>query len=353
MEVVIKSELSSERSATPMEEPFVADPEAAETPAIHFGSQEHFFFLSNAFPSRITFGNHEFANAEAVFQAAKFREHPKLQQAMIEMKWPVDLVDRAQHWTRYVPEDWEEQCLAVMKEVQTLKYVQNDQLRARLLQTGDTELIYTSKDDKYFGRDQDGQGQNHLGQILMELRYRFNTLLETVCLSRCFKLSADRQQSRSAVWHTNNTSEQWYLPGDKRLQEVTVQPAIEDAPASEPAFLHNIVHGHEPWTLYILFQVRGRVTDDDNLWVNFSRDEGRRIRGEGYVSDSGRFSKESPLSSENLKATAKGDAEISIYGIHVDLPASDGDIKIHISSKSAEYPEQPNYTLSVKTAAAE
>ncbi|CAD6979898.1 unnamed protein product [Tilletia controversa] len=307
MEVVIKSELSSERSATPMEEPFVADPEAAETPAIHFGSQEHFFFLSNAFPSRITFGNHEFANAEAVFQAAKFREHPKLQQAMIEMKWPVDLVDRAQHWTRYVPEDWEEQCLAV---------------------TGDTELIYTSKDDKYFGRDQDGQGQNHLGQILMELRYRFNTLLETVCLSRCFKLSADRQQSRSAVWHTNNTSEQWYLPGDKRLQEVTVQPAIEDAPASEPAFLHNIVHGHEPWTLYILFQVRGRVTDDDNLW-------------------------ESPLSSENLKATAKGDAEISIYGIHVDLPASDGDIKIHISSKSAEYPEQPNYTLSVKTAAAE
>ncbi|CAD6943393.1 unnamed protein product [Tilletia controversa] len=353
IEVVAMSEVSSERSATPTEEPVVVEPEAAKTPAIRFGSAtEPFFFLSNSFPSRIAFGAFGFPNAEAAFQAAKFREHPTLQLAIVNTKWPGDVIDKARDWIDYVPEDWEERRLSVMKEVLMLKYTQNDQLQARLLQTGDAELIYTSRIDDYFGQDRHGHGQNHLGNILMNVRAILRT--HPGELSECFKSSTCRPTSRSTVWCMSHTSEKWYPLGTKRLQAVTIEPAVEDASASSYAFLHSISHGNQPWRFEVLIQVRAAAaTGAGDLWVHFHRYDDVRYSPYGHRVDPGNFDKQVQLSSENLKATAKGGADVLIYGVHVDLPPHDGETKIYIlPSKSATRPEQPNYTLSVTTAAA-
>ncbi|CAD6940209.1 unnamed protein product [Tilletia laevis] len=350
------SEISSERSVTPTEESVVVEPEATEAPVIRFGSgTEPFFFLSNSFPSRIAFGSSEFMNAETAFQAAKFRDHPELQLAIANTKWPGDAIDKARNWIDYVPEDWEEECLSIMKEVQTLKYTQNNQLRARLLQTGDAELIFTSRMDKFFGRDRDDQGHNHLGNILMSVRALLRTLPGD--LSNRFKPSPCRPASRSTIWCTNFASEQWYPTGKARLQEVSVKPAVEDALASEDTFLHSISHGNQPWRFEVLIQVRAAAaTGAGDLWVHFHRlDNPRYSPAHGrWVPDPGSFDKQVQLSSENLKATVKGGADVLIYGVHVDLPPHDGKTEIYIlPSKSATRPEQPNYTLSVTTAAAE
>ncbi|CAD6935877.1 unnamed protein product [Tilletia controversa] len=341
---MIKSEVIPEGSANPSDELVAVAPGAADTPVICFGSRSKpFFFLSNLFPSRISLGDFEFFNAEAAFQAAKFHEHPNLQQAIIQTQWPEDVLDKVQYWARYVLADWEEQRLAIMQEVQILKYSQNQQLRARLLQTGDAELIYTSA-DTYFGRDQDGQGQKHLGKILMSVRGLLRAVGEPTRLSKLIKLSTPRPTSRSTVWCANHSSERWYPLGKLRLRELTIKPAIEDAPASAIAFLHSIEHGDERWSLRLMIEVRGApVTGKDGPWIEvYYATREKSTKGIHVRED---------ISPEHLlESRMMGGEEISIYELTVDIfKAKNWISSISIvPSASAERPAEPDYKLTAK-----
>ncbi|KAE8235974.1 hypothetical protein A4X13_0g9311 [Tilletia indica] len=145
IEVITESEVSSERSVTPKID---ADALNDDIPKIYFGIEtEPFFFLSPLFPSRLSFGPHEFLTAEAFYQAAKFAKHPDLVVAIQNTTSSGDMLYKTQHWNEYVPEDWDEKSLSIMKEIQLLKFSQHKQLRARLVQTGNAELIYRSKTD--------------------------------------------------------------------------------------------------------------------------------------------------------------------------------------------------------------
>lgn len=66
-------------------------------------------------------------------------------------------------------EDWEEVKFKVMEEVIRLKF-QHPHLREQLLATGDAELVEGNTwGDKIWGVC-DGEGENHLGRILMKVR---------------------------------------------------------------------------------------------------------------------------------------------------------------------------------------
>ncbi|KAE8205174.1 hypothetical protein CF328_g648 [Tilletia controversa] len=311
IEVLTISDVSSERSATPTEEPVAIEPEAAKAPAIRFGSDtEPFFFLSNSFPSRITFHDHEFANAEAIFQAAKFHERKGLQLAIAKTKSPEDVLNKAQ--------------------------------------TGDAELTYTTDADDYFGCNGGGQGQNHLGKILMGVRGFLRTVPEPTQLPKCFK-RASPDPSCSTVWSTNLASEQWYppAPGETVLTDVIIEPAIEDAPASGDAFLHSIAHGKEPWSLEVLIQVRGvAASRNKGPWLHVAPD---MTKGGPWVPIETRVQ----LSSKHLKATTKGGADVCIYRVRVGLPRHDKKMGIYIWPYNSSQGSHPNHTLIVKTAAAE
>lgn len=73
----------------------------------------------------------------------------------------------------HVREDWNEVRLNVMRKGLRAKFEQNPELREKLLATGNAELIEENTwGDKFWGKC-NGDGHNHLGEMLMELRDSF------------------------------------------------------------------------------------------------------------------------------------------------------------------------------------
>jgi len=68
--------------------------------------------------------------------------------------------------------DWFEVNVEAMDVVLQAKFTQHEDLREKLLETGNRELIEDSPDDVFWGIGRDGQGRNELGKALMRLRER-------------------------------------------------------------------------------------------------------------------------------------------------------------------------------------
>lgn len=68
--------------------------------------------------------------------------------------------------------DWDAVKRSVMKECCMAKFLQHSDLRKQLMDTGTEELIEdtTTSNDTYWGCGTNGDGQNMLGKILMEIR---------------------------------------------------------------------------------------------------------------------------------------------------------------------------------------
>lgn len=68
--------------------------------------------------------------------------------------------------------DWEQVKIGIMEEIVRQKFVQNPELAASLLETGDKVLIEGNRwGDICWGVDtRTWQGENHLGKILMKIR---------------------------------------------------------------------------------------------------------------------------------------------------------------------------------------
>ena len=68
--------------------------------------------------------------------------------------------------------DWEEVKVGIMEEIVRAKFTQHPELAARLLATGDKVLVEGNHwGDTCWGVDtRTGQGENHLGKILMKVR---------------------------------------------------------------------------------------------------------------------------------------------------------------------------------------
>lgn len=123
-----------------------------------------YFFLSNFYSAPVTVFSHTFQNNEAAFQSAKCPER----MASFENLPP----NEAKRAGRHVPlrNDWEQVKYDVMYQVVKAKFEQNPNLKAKLLATGDAELIEGNNwHDTTWGMC-NGKGQNHLGKTLMRVR---------------------------------------------------------------------------------------------------------------------------------------------------------------------------------------
>lgn len=125
-------------------------------------------FLSNFF-RHVTKINYEYENwvtAEHAFQAAKSFS-PKDKLAIFECKTPADAKKRGRRVKLRI--GWEDSKRGVMLKIIQAKF-KNPQLRGLLLATGDAQLIEGNTwGDRYWGVC-DGEGENVLGQILMQVR---------------------------------------------------------------------------------------------------------------------------------------------------------------------------------------
>ena len=125
-------------------------------------------FLSNFYPAKLTYDGLTYCNAEAAYQAQKCRD-PEEREAFSRLYG-----DEAKHRGRQVTvrPDWEGEKVAVMAGVLAAKFGQNPHLARWLAETGEIPLREGNPwGDKFWGVDQrTGEGENHLGRLLMALR---------------------------------------------------------------------------------------------------------------------------------------------------------------------------------------
>ena len=153
-------------------------------PAIERFAGEH-RFLSNFHPSPIWFEGVSYPTVEHAYQAAKSDDfEEKLRIASVESPGVAKRLGR-----RLVPRrDWEECRVFVMEELVRAKFARHADLRRRLLDTGDAELIEGNNwCDRFWGVC-GGVGENRLGRILMQIREEF-----------CDQEAAERQDQREPL----------------------------------------------------------------------------------------------------------------------------------------------------------
>lgn len=125
-------------------------------------------FLSNFYDAPVTYEGMSFKNSEAAFQAAKCVDPSD------RMQFQDMTPSSAKRLGRRVSlrPDWEHIKLGVMREIVLDKFTRNPDLKAKLLATGDAELIEGNTwRDTFWGVDAaTGKGRNNLGRILMSVR---------------------------------------------------------------------------------------------------------------------------------------------------------------------------------------
>jgi ribA/ribD-fused uncharacterized protein len=124
-------------------------------------------FLSNFHPSPIEVDGILYPTVEHAFQAAKTSILEE-KQFLAEAATP----GSAKRMGRKVQlrSDWEQVKIGIMEDLVRLKFTTHPDLRAKLLATGDAQLVEGNNwNDRFWGVCR-GQGQNQLGLILMKVR---------------------------------------------------------------------------------------------------------------------------------------------------------------------------------------
>lgn len=123
-------------------------------------------FLSNFFPAEVSYEGAIYPSVENAFQAAKCVSASERE--VFRVCSPAE-AKRFGRRVRLRP-DWEHVKLDIMRQLVTDKFTRSDELRRRLLATGNAELVEGNAwNDTFWGVGR-GRGQNHLGRILMEVR---------------------------------------------------------------------------------------------------------------------------------------------------------------------------------------
>lgn len=124
-------------------------------------------WLSNFWRCRVSYHGLTYDSSEKAYQAQKTKDHElrlRIRNA------PSAFVAKAIGNELELRPDWDDIKPAVMRGVVMAKFMQNTDLLHKLLETGDAELIEGNNwGDTFWGVCR-GEGENHLGKILMRVR---------------------------------------------------------------------------------------------------------------------------------------------------------------------------------------
>lgn len=139
-------------------------------------------WLSNFWPAKIELDGNEFNSAEEYYQHAKVAfvkgitdsERVSLENSILEAE-SVGEKKRIGSLLDIDHEAWDKEKVNIMRKAVFAKFAQNPELKRQLNLTGEIELIEGNTwNDTFWGVDlATGEGQNHLGKILMEVRDHF------------------------------------------------------------------------------------------------------------------------------------------------------------------------------------
>ena len=124
-------------------------------------------YMSNYWKSKFFLDNNWWATTEHYYQAMKTLDVNEQEQVRNAAK-ANDARLLGQKVT--LRADFDQVKDQLMKTCLVAKFNQHPDLKKQLLDTGDAELIEDSKVDAYWGIGADGNGQNKLGKLLMDIR---------------------------------------------------------------------------------------------------------------------------------------------------------------------------------------
>jgi ribA/ribD-fused uncharacterized protein len=111
---------------------------------------------------------YKFPSSEHAFMSFKNDDLSYIETCANPAKQPAEI--KALGRTIELVPNWDEIKVSVMEKVLRAKFTQNTQLGQRLLFTGDRELVEGNTwNDKFWGVC-NGEGENHLGKLLMKIR---------------------------------------------------------------------------------------------------------------------------------------------------------------------------------------
>jgi len=130
--------------------------------------RNEYFFLSNFYPKKVYYENILYDNNESAFQAQKCQtQEEKLKFMGIT---PNIAKGKGRSVKIFSLEKWNYEKDKIMHKIVLAKFMQNADLRQKLIDTGDAILIEGNNwRDKYWGV-YNGKGQNKLGIITMQVR---------------------------------------------------------------------------------------------------------------------------------------------------------------------------------------
>jgi ribA/ribD-fused uncharacterized protein len=134
------------------------------------GFRGSYAFLSNFFwPVVVTYQGDRYYSTEHAYQAAKFLSPLFRKEFQGTETKPWWAKKRAKQLNSHKRPDWQQVNLAIMKDLLSQKF-SHPGLHALLLATGDAELVEGNWWGDTFWGVCKGQGENHLGRLLMEVR---------------------------------------------------------------------------------------------------------------------------------------------------------------------------------------
>ena len=157
--------------------------EVGEMEEIRFyrASEKPYGAFSNLYRREIIFEGETFATSEHAYQVGKARK-PEVRRWLMEAPSPA-LLAMAAHGLYYwdIAPGWSKAKFDRMRSVLREKFTQHDDLRKLLLSTGNARLVESATTDNAVNRlwgEVNGQGQNMLGVMLMELRAELTAEVE-------------------------------------------------------------------------------------------------------------------------------------------------------------------------------
>ena len=136
---------------------------------------KEFRFLSNFYRAPLMYRGIAYPTSEHAYQASKtLNENSRMNISILNT--PAQAKNYGK--TVQLRPDWDEVKLRIMTEIVRAKFMQNPSLQEKLLATDDIILEEGNKwGDTYWGICR-GEGENHLGKVLMNLRESLNTNTE-------------------------------------------------------------------------------------------------------------------------------------------------------------------------------
>lgn len=134
-----------------------------------------YLWLSNFQVCKIQYDGYIYWSTQAAYQAQKFKGS-NIQNDRIKKIFCKIEPNQAKILGSIIPlrEDWEQVRLDIMKDILKIKFSQQP-FKSMLINTGEQELVQGNYwHDTFFGRCEcskhKGEGQNHLGKIIMQIR---------------------------------------------------------------------------------------------------------------------------------------------------------------------------------------